>query len=69
EFHIENILKVRFSASFDGQTTSMSNTLYIKFAKYINIIRQYTGELFTENYRKKVPIAIPACIGEQSDQL
>ncbi|CAF0947638.1 unnamed protein product [Adineta steineri] len=65
EFYVENILKVRFSASVDGQTTSMSNTLHIKFEKYINIIRRHTEELFTDTYRKKVSTAISACIGEQ----
>ncbi|CAF1027258.1 unnamed protein product [Adineta steineri] len=65
EFYVENILKVRFSASVDGQTTSMSNTLHIKFGKYINVIHRHTEELFTDTYHKKVSTAISACIGEQ----
>ncbi|CAF0922108.1 unnamed protein product [Adineta steineri] len=65
EFYVENVLKVCFSPSSDGQITSMSNTLHIKFEKYTDIIRQYTGELFTDKYRIKVSTAISACIGEQ----
>ncbi|CAF1336034.1 unnamed protein product [Adineta ricciae] len=65
EFYVENMLKIRFSSSYDNKHTSMINTLHNKFAKYNDIVNSFTKELFTTSYHEKVRLAIASCVGEQ----
>jgi hypothetical protein len=65
DYYVENILKVRFSSSSDGQHVSMINTLHGIFKKFEGIIYQYTREFSSSNYHSKVRIAMTACFGEQ----
>jgi hypothetical protein len=65
DFYVENILKIRFSSSSDGQHLSMINTLHGRFKKFEEIIHKHTQELFSSTYRSKVRNAMAACFGEQ----
>ncbi|UJR32561.1 hypothetical protein I4U23_020022 [Adineta vaga] len=65
EFYVENCLKVRLLSSNDGKHPSMTNTLHMKFGKYIELINVYTSEIFKNEYRTKVRHAISSCVGEQ----
>jgi interferon-induced GTP-binding protein Mx1 len=65
DFYVENVLKVRFSSSNNGQQVSMINTLHGKFKTFEGIIDKHTRKLFTPKYRSKVRDAMSACFGEQ----
>jgi interferon-induced GTP-binding protein Mx1 len=65
DFYVENILKVRFSSSSDGQHASVVNILHEKFLQVEKIISNLTRDLFSSKYRSKVRSAMTACFGEQ----
>ena len=65
DFYVENILKVRFSTTSDGQHGSNINILHEKFRKAEKIIQQITGSMSLPNYRLKVRTAMEACYEEQ----
>ena len=65
DFYVENILRVRFASSNDGQRASMVNTLHEKFKKLHEILETQERELSSTRYRSKVRAAMGACFGEQ----
>ena len=65
DFYVENVLKVRFSSSSDGQHVSIINMLHGKFKKFGEILQQYASEFSTSTYHAKVQTAMKACFGEQ----
>ena len=65
DFYVENILRVRFTNSSDGEHVSMTNTLHEKFKRFEGIIQQCAREFFTSSYHEKVHKAMKACFGEQ----
>ncbi|CAF3162716.1 unnamed protein product [Rotaria sp. Silwood2] len=65
DFYVENILKVCFSSSTDGQHASLINTLHERFNKFEKIMSGYTREIFSSKNNSKVRDTMAACFGEQ----
>ena len=63
--YVENVVRVRFTSSSDGQYISMLNTLHGRFTRYQEIIRQQAKEFHSSSYRGKVARAMATCFGEQ----
>ena len=63
--YVENIVRVRFTSSSDGQHVSIVNTLHSRFTRYHEIVRQQTKEFYTQNYREEVAKGMATCVGEQ----
>ncbi|CAF3416301.1 unnamed protein product [Rotaria socialis] len=65
DFYVENILRVRFTSSNDGQRASMVNILHSNFKKFEGIVQHQSREFDSTNYLAKLQVAMSACFGEQ----
>ena len=65
EFYVENIVKIRFNSSSDGQHERIVNTLQSKFKKFEEIVQQQNKEFRSSKYHRKVADAMATCFGEQ----